>query len=167
MHMSYVFAGITLAAVFLATLLHQMRQAILSLWVAGLGIGAIYLTIGAEFLAVIQWIISTLVTLSLIFFSVIFGEYNPPQDERKKVSALKLLLALFVGGGFAVVVGLGLIHLEDKKMSVESHGLPDLQSLGRTLTQDHLLSLELLGLILFVVLIGGGVITRFEGDDRS
>ena len=167
MHMSYIFAGITLIAVCLTTVLRQMKQVVLSLWVAGLGVGAIYLTLGAEFLAIIQWIISTLVALSFIFFSVMFGEYEPSQGAQEKVSPLMMVLAFLTGTGFVGVVTLGLVHLDHSKMSIEAPPSGDLMSLGRVLTQEHLLSLELLGLILFIVLIGGGVITRFEGDDQS
>ncbi len=52
--MGWVFAGITFSAVLMATFERQMRRAILALWVAGIGVGAMYLTVGAEFLAITQ-----------------------------------------------------------------------------------------------------------------
>ena len=54
MTISWVFALITLGAVGMATFVSDLRRAVLSLWVAGLGIGAIYLTLGAELLAVVR-----------------------------------------------------------------------------------------------------------------
>src|SRR6476660_9582164 len=99
MAMSWVFAAIALGAVFLATFLRQMRGAILALWVAGLGVGAIYLNIGAELLAIIQWIVSTVVTISFIFFAVMFGEYNSVEAREKKSRILVTLMAIILGAG--------------------------------------------------------------------
>src|SRR4051812_19130337 len=111
--MGWIFAGITLSAVLMATFVRYMRRAILALWVAGLGVGAIYLTVGAEFLAIIQWIVSTLVTISFVFFSVMFGEYNAPKTPIKGEGILVVLLSLLLGAAFATVIWLG------------SHGLPE------------------------------------------
>lgn len=69
----WVFAGLTLGAALMATFAFNIKRAILALWVVGLGVGAVYLTVGAEFLAIIQCMVSTLVTISLVFFSVMFG----------------------------------------------------------------------------------------------
>ncbi|MGZ3698551.1 MAG: hypothetical protein ACXWP5_10475, partial [Bdellovibrionota bacterium] len=74
--MMWVFVGVTLSACATATLVGNIRRAALALWVASLGVGGIYLTMGAELLAVIQWVVSTLVAISFVFFSVMFGEYH-------------------------------------------------------------------------------------------
>src|SRR5688500_17716981 len=92
--MGWIFAGVTLAAALMATFVGHMRRAILALWVAGLGVGGMYLTVGAEFLAIIQWIVSTLVTISFVFFAVMFGEYNSPSSPRGKDGILLTLLSL-------------------------------------------------------------------------
>ena len=166
MWMSYVFAGMTLVAVGLATFLNQTRQAILSLWVAGLSLGALYLTIGAEFLAIIQWIVSTLVTLSFIFFAVMFGEFSSTPTPVKQKMSLMTFLSLILGLVFTLVIGLGTRSFTDQTAR-STQSLTDLSQLGKILTQEHLLSLEVLGLILFLVLVGGGVVSRFEGDDQE
>src|ERR1700761_6658818 len=95
--MVWIFAGITLSAVLLATFVNQMRRAILALWVAGLGIGALYLTIGAEFLAIIQWIVSTLVTISFVFFAVMFGEFNSVQSKKQGTGYVLRILCILLG----------------------------------------------------------------------
>ena len=162
--MGWVFAGITFSAVLMATFERQMRRAILALWVAGIGVGAIYLTVGAEFLAIIQWIVSTLVAISFVFFSVMFGEYNHTAPKEKKGSYLILVLSLLLGFGFSVVIWLGSKELPEVFLALNKEG-SDLNSVGKMLTQDNLLSLEVLALILFLVLLGGGVVARSEGGD--
>jgi NADH:ubiquinone oxidoreductase subunit 6 (subunit J) len=164
--MGWIFAAITLSAVLMATFVNHMRRAILALWVAGLGVGAMYLTVGAEFLAIIQWIISTLVTISFVFFSVMFGEYNTPKvKEHKKNGWVLTLLSLFLGAGFAAIIWLGAGNLPEAGL-IEPTQLSDLGLVGKTLTQDNLLSLEVLALTLFLVLVGGGVVARSEGGDQ-
>ncbi len=95
--MGWIFGGISLSAVIMATFEKHMRRAILALWVAGIGIGALYLTVGAEFLAIVQWIVSTLVTLAFIFFSVMFGEYHGPSPKEPKGTPSILVLSMLLG----------------------------------------------------------------------
>jgi NADH:ubiquinone oxidoreductase subunit 6 (subunit J) len=162
--MGWLFAGIALSAALMATFVRHMRRAILALWVAGLGVGAMYLTVGAEFLAIIQWTVSTLVTISFIFFAVLFGEYNSVEESGGKNGILLSLFSIVLGLGFAAIIWVGARELPENP-SMFSASETNLATLGRTLTQDHLLSLEVLALTLFLVLVGGGVIARFEGGD--
>jgi NADH:ubiquinone oxidoreductase subunit 6 (subunit J) len=156
-----IFVGITISAVLMATFVSNIRQAILALWVAGLGVGAMYLTVGAEFLAVIQWIVSTLVTISFIFFSVMFGEYNSVKTPLKGENIVLIVLALSLGAVFTAVIWVGSQGLPE--ITFQISGSPaDLALIGRKLTQENFLSLEVLALTLFLVLVGGGVIARSE-----
>lgn len=164
--MGWVFAGITLAAVIMATFEKQIRRAILALWVAGIGVGAIYLTVGAEFLAIIQWIVSTFIAISFVFFSVMFGEYSAPASKNKNENYLLLSLSLVLGAGFAAIIWLGAKRLPEISLVLTQEG-SDLVSIGRALTQDNLLSLEVLTITLFLVLVGGGVVARSEGGDEQ
>lgn len=165
--MNWVFSGITLAAVLMATFVGHMRVAILSLWVAGLGVGAVYLTLGAEFLAIVQWIVSTLVTISFLFFAVMFGEYHQPEKTREiKKDLFVQISALVLGCVFAVMLGLISSNLPTGPQTEFADG-SDLKIVGRLLTQENLLSLEVLALTLFLVLVGGGVVARYEGGESN
>src|ERR1700756_4739407 len=128
--MELIFAGITLSAVLMATFVNHTRRAILSLWVAGLGVGAMYLTIGAEFLAIIQWIVSTLVTISFIFFAVMFGEYNLPTPRGVGNSLVLTFLSLFVGAGFTAAIWTGGREFPESAFVLEAGG-SDLGIVGR------------------------------------
>ena len=172
-----IFSGMTLAAVFYATFVKNMRYAILALWVAGLGVGAIYLVLGAELLAIVQWIISTLMTIAFIFFSVIFGEFysagkNKGQNQTIAVEAknrrgdfLLTVLSIILGTSFAVVIWIcskNLVVVPYEVITSQN----DLNAVGRILTQENFLSVEVLALLLFLTLVGGGVVARFEGRDQ-
>src|SRR5690349_20130441 len=144
----WVFAGITLSAVLMVTFETHTRRAILARWVAGVGVGAMYLTVGAEFLAVIQRIVSTLVAISFFFFSVMFGEYHAPVPRGGVRGRLFIILSLILGGSFAAVIGIGSGGLPESTLNLVLQDA-DLATLGRRQTDDHLLSLEILALSLF------------------
>jgi NADH:ubiquinone oxidoreductase subunit 6 (subunit J) len=161
---TWVFSGISLAAVVIAVFERQMKRAILALWVAGIGTGALYLSLGAEFLAIIQWIVATLVAISFMFFSVMFGEYHAaPKKDRTRKNYLLIGCALLIGGVFTGMIGMSSewVLLGQRNLVAQES---DLLSLGRQLTRDHLLALEVLAFTLFLTLIGGGVIVRSEGE---
>jgi NADH:ubiquinone oxidoreductase subunit 6 (subunit J) len=76
---------LSLGSAIYATVAGDTKRSILSLWFAGLSVGGLYLSWGAEFLAVLQWILSTLVAISFLFYAVMFGEYGAkdPRDWKK------------------------------------------------------------------------------------
>lgn len=167
---NWMFGSLAVLGVAQATFDSQPWRSILSLWVAGVCVGGIFLNVGAEFLAIVQWIVSTLIAISFVFFSVMFGEYRgaASEGEVKESRRERLIFGLvsgFLGLSFAFVIGLG-----SSGFSVDSapgSSQPSLSVLGRKLTQEHLLSLEVLGLALFLILVGSGVIARSEGDEAT
>lgn len=162
--MEWSFAAITLAAALVATFTQNMRSAILALWVAGLGVGAVYLTIEAEFLAIVQWMVSTLLTITFVFFAVMFGEYNPIKKRRSRYEILLVIFSVIIGTGFSFVIALGTQGLLTDPTLLKG-GPTDLKALGKLLVEQNFLSLEVLALTLFLVLVGGGVVARFERSD--
>lgn len=180
----WIFAVITLGAVLVAAFALNLKRAILALWIAGFGAGGLYLTVGAETLAIVQWIVSTLIAISFVFFAVMFGEFgnstaqfHPPRKNERtagklftpaifrrdtiqgRKGALLVLAAFALGAAFGVAIWFGASHLPAGNLAVPAEG-NDLISLGKRLTEEHFLSLEVLALTLFLVLVGGGVVAR-------
>ncbi|MBY0469896.1 NADH-quinone oxidoreductase subunit J [bacterium] len=189
--------GIAVLGGVLATFMTDLRRAVLALWVCGLGVGGLYLSLGAELLAVIQWLLSTLIAIAFIFYAVMFGEFSTPEDAalgvsvtpepEKKKEWFRPVMPLIVGSAFAGMIWLGATHLpsmaqhgilfsdpheiiettktygpqtqETEKKSEVAMGV---QGLGRSLAEDHLLAVEILALLLFLVIVGSGVVARLE-----
>jgi NADH:ubiquinone oxidoreductase subunit 6 (subunit J) len=150
---------LTLVSAVVATFVGDIKRSVLALWIAGLGVGGLYLSLGAELLAITQWIVATLVAISFIFYAVMFGEYgfvDPRPLSRKIASAL---MPLTVGGAFAGVLWVGIRHLEPR---FPAQGTERIASLGKALAGSHLLSLEVLALTLLLVVVGSGVVARPE-----
>lgn len=159
----WICGGVMTGAALLAALLPDVRRAALSLWIAGLAAGGIYLSIGAEALAIIQWVLSTLVAVAIVFFSVMFGEYRG-EDRVWKLSRKDwLFMGLSALGGcvFLAALYLAVDGPDFAQLSLPETG-GDLASLGRVLSEKHMISLEVVALSLFMVLIGGSLMARPE-----
>jgi NADH:ubiquinone oxidoreductase subunit 6 (subunit J) len=161
----WIFIAIILSGALTAVFANSLRISALALWAASLGVGGIYITVGAEELAIVQWIVSTLVAISFVFFAAMFGERERFETGSRPEIA-RLLLAGLVGAAFVAVVYLGWERIPTGSFALPASG-NDLKAIGRALTERHLLSLELLAVTLFVVLIGGGVIARPESADSD
>lgn len=172
---------LTLGAGLLACIMTDMRRAVLSLWVCSLGVGGIYLAMGAELLAIVQWIVSTVVAIAFIFYAVMFGEYVSRDRDSEKIPPskriLQAVLPALIGAGFSTVIIFGANHLPTIQ-PVEVGPVPTLDGaqvverknvavLGQVLTEHHFLSLEILGLMLFLVIVGSGVIARPERLEKK
>jgi len=164
----WIFSLIALVAVVIAAFAGDVRRVTLALWIAGLSVGCIYLTLSAEVLAIIQWILSTLTAISFTFFGAMFGEYGSREGGTSNFIAYfkdgRFLLTssgLLVGIGFAALIWLGAGRIHPNFLIVPESG-NDIAALGKSITDHHLLSLEVLALTLFLALIGGGVLARPE-----
>jgi NADH:ubiquinone oxidoreductase subunit 6 (subunit J) len=169
--------AISLGGALAAAFSRNMKAAILALWVAGLGAGGMFLALGAEMLGVVQWLVSTIIALAFVFYAVMFGEYGKESStEPRGRSLLRLVLPIFAGIALAAVVMFGakeLAHVSDPAQVVQGPlAIPakgsgqDLVAMGRALAHDNLVSIEILALLLFLTVIGAGVITRPEEKNR-
>jgi NADH:ubiquinone oxidoreductase subunit 6 (subunit J) len=166
------FAAIAVLSALVAALYRDARRVVLALWVCGMCLGAIFLSFGAEILAVVQWIVTTLVGISLLFFSSMFGELGSKElvEIGSRKEKFDLLQATLVGVAFIAVLGVSFLRFQPDAewlshlttTSGPSTG-QDLQALGQLLTERHFISLEVLGVTLLLVLVGGGVLARPEG----
>jgi NADH-quinone oxidoreductase subunit J len=155
----WICSGLTLAAGLSATLFSDLRRAVLALWIAGLGVGGIYLSLHAEVLAVIQWIVSTLVAISFGFYGVMFGEYGIDDRRPWKRKLLSFVLPVLLGAAFCFTIWSGTSQYEGV-LEQSPSAAQNVFSIGRVLTENYLLPLEVLGLMLFLVIVGSGVIAR-------
>jgi NADH:ubiquinone oxidoreductase subunit 6 (subunit J) len=167
---AWIFVTVIVLAAIIAIFAADVRRAILALWAVGLSAGGIYLSVGAELLAVIQWIVSTVVTIVFFSFSSMF--HGADKSEGDSVAGMSgfarnipaAVMAVSIGVGFAAVVELGLGGIGEF-LGPDGGGVA---VVGNAIMVEHLLSLEMTALTLFLALIGGATIARPEkinGDD--
>lgn len=149
----WVFAIITIVSGACAVMAPTLRTTALSLWICGLGVGSLFLGMGAEYIAVAQWILSTLVSVSFVFYSVLFGEVKKKEKPVKVASGIACGL-LFIG----------VINFGFQDLPIQSSGVTPLKlgEFGISLISDHFLSIKVLALTLMMAIVGAGVISRPE-----
>ncbi len=155
--MEILFACVVIGAAAVATFIEPMRRAILALWIAGLALGALFLYQGSEFLALLQWLIASLLTISFMFFVVMFGEFDTVQDSPPGTlfEKLRWVVPSILGLGFA-----WLIASTVQLIPIHEEIRPDLMAIGQCLIDEYFLAFEILGLFLLLVLVGAGVTAR-------
>jgi len=169
---------LALSSAVTACLMEDMRRAVLSLWVCGLSVGGLYLALGAELLAVVQWILSTLIAIAFIFYAMMFGEYGrlrpepEPAGEPWSARILRAVLPALAAAGFTAMIVFGASEISGNGLTefgpnpamngAEIMANENLDVVGRMLAGNHFISMELLGLTLFLVIIGSGVVARPE-----
>ncbi|OFZ79916.1 MAG: hypothetical protein A2583_06545 [Bdellovibrionales bacterium RIFOXYD1_FULL_53_11] len=162
--------GVAMAAALLAMFAPGMRLVAMALWCVGAAVAGIFLVLGAEFLAIIQVIISTMVALSHVFYSSTFGEYEKEDTRTPGNRVVSLILPAAAGAGLSASLWFGLRQLPgmDAMMMPEGALKADqsLARIGKALAEDHSLGLEVLAVSLFVVIIGAGVAGRREVKDK-
>ena len=150
-----------------AVLFSDTRKVIIASWVAAMSVGAIFLACGAEFLAFVQWITGTLVTISFVVYATLFGEYGPIDSRPMKEKVFDAIPAILAGVAFFGMVVLAMSGLSGSSAAASAAAAPanDLVAVGKNLAERHLLSLELVAFMLLALLIGAGVISR--GEERK
>lgn len=168
----WICCALVLGGAAMACFVGDLRRAVLALWVCSLGVGGLYLFMGAELLAIIQWIVSTLISIAFVFYAVMFGEYGVNDRRPLPRRIIDAIQPVALGLAFTAVIWLGGGHLSGVVAEAgasfphapdgSSMAGQDLAVLGKALAEDHLLSLEILALTLFLVIVGSGVVARPE-----
>ncbi len=153
-----VFALLTVAAASVAAFVRDMRRALLGLWASGLAAGAMYLTVGQELLAVVQWISASIATLTLLFSAALYGD---PSDRAgaKGAQAVRAVGPGLMSIGFVALVWFGGVSFRTEESVVPSAG-GSLATLGQTVLERHLVAVEIVALLFLAATIGAGVLTR-------
>lgn len=152
----WICCGVSCIFAAVAAISDQLRVSALALWVCGLGVGGVYISLGAEFLAVLQWIVSSLVGIGFVLYSLLFGK------EEEKRDWLKTVPAFLIG-----LVFIFAISLVSSDLTGKPNSNPDsvtIVELGKNLVSGEFVSLIILSLTLLMTVIGSGVVSRPDSE---
>lgn len=158
-----VFSGITVLAAVLAVVFSDMRKVIVASWIASMSAGALFLSYGAEYLAVVQWLVGTLVAISFLVYASLFGGYTSLDARPKREKVFDAIPALVIGLSFFAIVTVAVLG---QGANLESPAA-DLVATGQSLSEKHVISLELMAFLLLAVLVGAGVVGRAEESESE
>jgi len=161
----YFFSAIMIAAAFMVITARNPVHSVLFLILAFFNAAALFVLLGAEFLAMILVIVYVGAVAVLFLFVVMM--LNVDFTELKRGAQQYLLPGLGVGG----LLALELIFAVALRWSIAPHavaaaavpaGVSNTVALGRILYTDYVYYLEVAGLVLLVAMIGAIVLTLRE-----
>jgi len=119
-------------------------------------VAGIYLSAGADFLAMVQILIYVGAVMTLIIYAIMLTNI-----EEIKVSHLgikQILLSILAVSGFAVLTASAILSIDWRPLSGQNR--LEVHELGAALMSRYIFPFEVLGILLFAVLIGAIVIAR-------
>lgn len=159
-------ATLTWLAALAAMTLRKPVHCALSLVVAFSGLAVTYLTLDAQFLAVVQVLVYVGAVVILIVFAIQLtrNEGLPSESLAVRPAVVGLGTAALVAGGLAAcLVGNPQFQIERAEAQVTT-----VKELGGALMGDYVVALEGIGLLLTVALIGAVLIaTRPPGKEEN
>ena len=155
----YIFSALTLAAGLFILFSRNLIYGAFALFVAFLGVAALYVLAGADFLAVSQIMIYVGGILVLLIFGIMLTQKKDKSDDstrhnRVEAPIARKLWGFSAGAGlFALLVKVILssdFRMAGEEMSTKS----TIKTIGVELMTSHLLPFEIAAILLLVALIG-------------
>jgi NADH-quinone oxidoreductase subunit J len=160
---SALILGSALAVVMVKNLIHS------ALWLIAtfFGVGALYLLMEAEFIAVVQVLVYVGAISILILFAIMLTRHVTGENERQLYQ--RWWVALLVAAGlFGLLLVPTLRNYTWQTLVPQeggSSGIASAQELGRAFMSEYLLPFELASVLLLVALIGA-IVIAFEERSR-
>lgn len=175
----WIFGSVAVLGAGVAVVSKDFSKVVLSLWITGIATGCVFQSLGAEVLAVLQWVAATLVALALLVFSLLFGEAKNAQTSGKftrEAIVAAIRAGKWVPASAAVLAGLGfalVLVLASPEVSLHAGGQVaaeagnDLAAVGAHVADHHMLSFEVLAFALLAAVVGGGAVARPDASVGS
>lgn len=153
----YLFAAVTLVSAFFVVTSRNIVHSAFYLLFTFFGVTAIYVMLGADFVAIVQLIVYVGGILILLIFGVMLT--NKITEVDIKTGTLHTLPAAIGVGLFTGIVGAVILNTEWRIVDSE---LPagTLTAIGNSLITEYVVVFELLGILLLVALIGAASMAR-------
>jgi len=153
----YLFAAVTVLSAFFVVTTRNIVHAAFYLLFTFFGVTAIYVLLGADFVAIVQLIVYVGGILILMIFGVMIT--NKITEVDIKTGTVHTLPASIGLGLFTGIVGAVILGTKWQVVDAE---MPQstLSSIGNMLVNEYVLIFELLGVLLLVALIGAASMAR-------
>jgi NADH-quinone oxidoreductase subunit J len=157
----YVFAAMTVGAAAIVVLARSLIYSAFALLFTFFGVAALYVLLGADFLAATQLLVYVGGILVLLLFGVMLTHKLYDLDLKSEVT--QFLPGLIVSGG---IFGLLALTATRTRWATGAGRLPaaTTQEIGRMFMSSYLLPFEAASVLLLVALMGAAMIVRRRKD---
>jgi NADH:ubiquinone oxidoreductase subunit 6 (subunit J) len=155
----YGFSTLAIASALFILFTKNLIYAAFALFLAFLGVAALYVLAGADFLGVTQVMIYVGGILVLLIFGIMLTQKSDKSLDPSKPNSIEVLIkreiwGFLLGFGFFVFL-LKIIFISDFKMAGDSiNSKSTIKTIGVELMTSHLLPFEIAAMLLLVALIG-------------
>ncbi|MCE6988973.1 NADH-quinone oxidoreductase subunit J [Dyadobacter sp. CY323] len=155
----YGFAALAIASGLFILFSKNLIYAAFALFLAFLGVAALYVLAGADFLGVSQIMIYVGGVLVLLIFGIMLTQKANKSNDPSRHNRVEILIrretwGFLLGAGFFVVL-VKIIFSSDFKMTGDSMtSKSTIRTIGVELMTSHLLPFEIVAILLLVSLVG-------------
>ncbi len=162
----YLLGGIAVLSALMVILQRNPVHSAIYLIVSFLAVAGIYVTLEAEFLAVVQVLVYAGGIVVLFLFVIMLVQLESPRAgrmSRLSLSLVILLVVLLVGSFLYVYQGAGTPAVQGDLDQVFRAGGGNLQAVGQMLFRNYLLPFEIASILLLVAMVGAVILARSDG----
>ncbi len=168
----YAFAALTLGAGIFILLTRNLMYAAFSLFLALLGVAALFVLAGADFLAVAQLMVYVGGILVLLIFGIMLTRVPDPEATSQTPNRVLVTLGRgFWGGAVALalffVMFLMIVQANFTLVGDTLNSRSTIRTLGVELMTTHLLPFEIAGILLLVALIGAAYLAMNRNPEPT
>lgn len=155
----YSFSGLVLISALFILLSRNLMYAVFAMFLCFLGIAALFVLSGADFLAVSQLMVYVGGILVLLVFGIMLTRPKSRSEDYTHANYIEVGISRRVWGGAVAIILfllLGSVILQGNFMVEETAllGKSTLKTLGIQLMTSHLLPFEIAAVLLLIALVG-------------
>jgi NADH-quinone oxidoreductase subunit J len=154
----WLFAAMAVAGGLMAVLLPRIVHAVFSLMLSFVGVAAVYVLAGADFLAITQVVVYVGGVLVLIAFGILLTGRTADSVARNEARSRKVGLAI----GLVLFFGLMRAISATSQFKVGENEVAEgtTEGLGKLLLGDYIIAFEFASILLLVALVGAAYLVR-------
>ncbi len=166
----FLSAALTIGSAVMVVVTKNIMHACVYLLGSLIGVSGLYVTLGADFVAAVQFMVYVGGVTILMLFAVMLTGGPDSENNRSKLLFLSPIMGSkksYIFGGFTAVVFFASIYGIVKNVwsfskikSNPSAFEPTVEKIGTLLVTDHVLSFEFASILLLGALIGAAIIAR-------
>lgn len=168
----YVFAALALGSGVFILLTRNLMYAAFALFLALLGVAALFVLAGADFLAVAQLMVYVGGILVLLIFGIMLTRTADPEATSETPNRVLVALGnrfwgVVVSVGLFVVLFLVIVQANFALVGDTLNSRSTIRTLGVELMTTHLLPFEIAGILLLIALVGAAYLAMNRNPDPT
>lgn len=168
----YLFATLAVGSGVFILLTRNLMYAAFALFLAFLGVAALFVLAGADFLGIAQLMVYVGGILVLLIFGIMLTRTTDRTESAQTPNRVVVALSRRFGGVAAGLILFGILLLVILQARFELNGdtlnsRSTIRTLGVELMTTHLLPFEIAGILLLVALVGAAYLALNRNSDPS